>query len=128
MISNELDDPLDPYEGEGEQEKVFDAGDKKSVKRRKKGISKEVDRAAEEMAAVLATEGGRNVIWRIIQSTGMMESPPGRATDIIRYTGRQDIGRALLFEVLSTDPNAYILMQRSQQQRDMRMKKEDSDG
>ncbi len=88
-----------------------DVGDVKKVKEKKTKATLEYERQVEELRQVLATEGGRNVIWRFLSMTHIFDDPIGDTNTIMRVVGGQDIGRQMLADVFTSDPKAYILMQ-----------------
>lgn len=60
----------------------------------------------------LATEAGRAYIWGQLERTGMFRTAfAGEATHISSYLqGRQDLGRKMLEQVFTADPEAYNIM------------------
>ena len=102
-----------------EDKKPFDAGDEAKVSKSKTKAKLEEERQVEELRVVLSTEGGRNVVWRMLSMAGMFNSPIGETNDIIRSVGRPDMGREILGDIFTSDPNAYILMQQEAKERNL---------
>jgi hypothetical protein len=77
-------------------------------------VDEKVRRANElaDMRAVLSTRAGRNVLWRQLSQCGLFETITVQSSEIYVRSGRRDAGLALIAEITTADPEAYILMQR----------------
>lgn len=72
-----------------------------------------------ELIHVLSREGGRAIIWRLLEKAGVFQSGfHGENTHMSAFaSGRRDIGLELLNEVLTADPNSYSLMRIENEER-----------
>lgn len=70
-------------------------------------------RASLDTAAVMATESGRRFVWWLLGKAGIEKSVlrDGEARALY-WAGRQDMGHELQAHVITTDPDAYLVMQR----------------
>lgn len=69
-------------------------------------------KATFDMQAVLATEEGKRVLWRIVTLCGVWERNPawninGQSQF---YEGRRDIGKTLMEDIQAINPNLIPLM------------------
>ena len=106
-----------------EEEVPFDVGDERQVSKRKTKAELERERQVEELRVILSTEGGRNVVWRVLAMSQIFNSPPADTNDAFRMVGRQDLGRELLNEIFTSDKDAFILMQTEGNERDSKIGK-----
>ena len=102
-----------------DKKQPFDAGDEVKVGKRKIKAKLEREKQVEELRVILSTKGGRNVIWRLLSMAKLFNDPIGDTNDIMRQIGAQCIGRLILAEVFTSDPNAYILMQQEAKERNL---------
>lgn len=91
---------------------VRSASDPDQVKNAR--VDEKVRRANElaDMRAVLSTPEGRRVLWRQLSQCGLFESITVQSSEIYVRSGRRDAGLALIAEITTADPEAYLLMQR----------------
>lgn len=90
----------------------FDAGDPKSVKRRKDLIEAEGLREANDMRAVLAMPEGERVLYRLLGMTGIFKSSFNTNGLAMGFAeGQRHIGLLMLASIEAADPAAFIRMQ-----------------
>ena len=77
------------------------------------------DRHTKELRALLATEGGRAFVWRILSECGVyVSSYVGEAPlAMARNEGKRHIGLWTLREITEVDPLIYPKMQREAKER-----------
>ena len=70
-------------------------------------------RFAKNLAAVLSTEAGQEVLWAVLGRTKILESIYVQSAEIYYNAGRQDVGHWLLEQLEKADPRALLtLMER----------------
>lgn len=63
--------------------------------------------------AVMQTPEGRRFVWWLLGKAGINESVmKDGESRVLYWAGRQDMGRELQVHVITTDADAYLLMQR----------------
>lgn len=82
-------------------EQVIEAGKKEKLKRQNEMI---------DLARVLETREGRNVIWRILSKCGVYKSVWRQSAEIHYLAGQQDLGHWLQSEIVNTDENYLFKM------------------
>ena len=89
---------------------VGNAADKKQVK---EGGRKERDKRKDELAdlkAVLDTDPGRRVMWRLMEQCKVFGSIWESSAKIHYNAGQQDLGHYLMGEVVAADEDALFKM------------------
>lgn len=72
-----------------------------------------VDRARKDLKAVLDTAPGRRLVWSILASAGVYgRSFTGDALASAFNEGRREVGIALLEQIETEQPGAYLTMMR----------------
>lgn len=90
---------------------TYDAGDEAKVAKRTTKAKRARDLELDQMRAVLATEAGRAVLWRLMAHAGIMAT--SFAVDpylTARNEGRREQGIWLFTEIEAADPSVYLLM------------------
>ncbi len=92
------------------EEKTYDAGDLEAVTTARRRAKVARDGELGELRALLATEGGRSVVWRILGRCGIY-APSYAGDEQTEYReGRRSIGLWLLAEIQAADRRAYLTM------------------
>lgn len=107
------------------EQEPFDAGDEVQVGKRKTKAKLQREREVYELQQILSTEGGRMIMFNILSMCHLYDDPPFDADVLPRFVGYQDVGRKILLEIFTADPNAYILMQKESEDRRINKEKED---
>ncbi len=93
-----------------EVEKPYDAGDLDAVTTAKRRAKVARDSELGELRALLATQGGRNVMWRVLAQCGIY-APSYAGDGATEYReGRRAIGLWLLAEIQAADQRGYLTM------------------
>lgn len=85
----------------------------KQVRRAGQREKRAARQRALDTVAVMASPEGRRFVWWLLRRAGVTQSVlrDGEARALY-WAGRQDMGHELLEHVITTDPDAYLLMQR----------------
>lgn len=97
---------------------MSDRGDERVVKKYKKANRLLRETEIEELNAILATYGGRRLIWRMLSQCGLYSSAPLDPADTQRFEGKRDIGLWIIEEMFTASPNAYTLIRSDAAARD----------
>ena len=105
-------------------ESPFDAGDQGKVSKRKSKAKLTAEREVADISAVLDTYEGRAFVWRLLEHSGMYETSfRGEETHRMAMAeGKRNFGIWLLNELLTIDPNYYIIIRNEAVSRDTREK------
>ena len=97
----------------------YDSGDDEQVKTRKTKYQLRRETETEYLKQILATKGGRNFIWRLLETCGVFHSVSNSdAIPMAINSGRRDAGLWALVEVFAADPAAFIKMQTENSEED----------
>ncbi len=97
--------------------KQVNTGDEKQVRKRQNLADLAREREIEEMRQVLSTVGGRAVIYRILMEGDPEGNPVTHELESFRQMGRQDVGRYILKEVFTSNPEASTVMRLEAEER-----------
>lgn len=89
----------------------YDTGDNEAVAEKRKSAKFVRTERQEQMKAVLATKEGRDVIWRILEQTGLYKDAFTGNSSTFYNEGKRAIGLYLIEEMLSADAEAYVKLQ-----------------
>ena len=93
--------------------------DRKAISNHKKAeqLSKQAEADKNEMIKeMIKTRQGRAFLWWILEITGLNQSPMTSNALFISYnTGKGDIGREILANILEVSPNGYLEMLKEKQ-------------
>lgn len=93
---------------------VHNAADARQVREARKKVRQSAQRERDDMRAVLATEAGRRVLWRLLEHCQPFASALGATDAITNFTvGRQDVGHFLYAQITEANPDAFIQMMRA---------------
>lgn len=90
---------------------VTKAGDANQVEVAKRRTAEAAKQADNDLRMLLSLPEGRRFLWRMLSHCRLYETPMGEAERITYNIGRQDVGRFILREIQSVQPEAYIAMQ-----------------
>ncbi len=89
---------------------TYDTGNVKEVKKRKTKAQLAAERDDAWLREVLSTEGGRAVLYKILEHCGVYRSPITDPLETFRELGRQDVGRWLMGEIFTCQSHVYTTM------------------
>lgn len=93
---------------------VRNAADAGQVRAARKKESQALRRERDQMRAVLATDAGRAVLWRLLDHCSAFETALGATDAITNFNiGRQDVGHFLYAQITEANPEAFIAMMRA---------------
>lgn len=93
---------------------VQNAADAKQVKEARKKVRLADQQRRADLRAVLATEAGRRVLWRVLEHCQPFASALGATDAITNFNvGRQDVGHFLFAQITEANPEAFIQMMRA---------------
>jgi len=94
------------------EKKPVDVGDETSVTEQQTAADLVRQREVVEFKALLGTYGGRSLIWRVLDKSGVHSSSfVAGYCDVTSFNeGGRSLGLWLLDEVFTSDENAYTLM------------------
>lgn len=72
-----------------------------------------------DVKAVLDTEAGKRLMWRLLEEASVFESIWDPSSKIHYKAGKQDFGHFLLAEIGRASPEAYVQMMHQAQKRAM---------
>lgn len=108
---------------DGDAPVVRNASNPREVARGKRLEERRRERELGDLRAVLTTEEGRRVIWRLLEHCAVFQSIWHPSALIHHNAGRQDVGHFLMAEVQEADELAYFEMAR--EARANRLREED---
>ena len=92
-----------------------DLTDEKQVRRRNKKVSKERDHELADLQAVLNTDAGRRLLWRILDRSKLLAQDLFTGNSYTYYNlGKRDDGLWLYYEIMEAAPQAFISMMQAQ--------------
>lgn len=89
----------------------YDAGDEASVGKRKTKDQLRIENEREEWKKLLGTRWGRNILWRLLASTGVYRVSFTGNSETFFKEGRRSVGLSILDAIFDADVKAYTLMQ-----------------
>lgn len=90
---------------------VYDASDAAQVAKRQGEEKRRRDRDADDMRAVLGTDQGRRVIWRLMEHCGVFRSTfTGHGARDAFNEGARNVGLFVMGEMIAADPDALTSM------------------
>lgn len=91
---------------------VRNAASRREIEQAKARQKRRQARMKEAFRKVLETKEGRLVLWEIISSAGVYETPwDGHAMTMAKNVGRGDFGRELLADLANLDESLFMLME-----------------
>ena len=93
------------------------AADRRQVEYAERRERRRAAMFAQALQATLQTAEGRALLWCLIEKAGVFRSVWENSARIHYNAGRQDYGHELLADILETDPQHYLLMEREARQR-----------
>ena len=90
--------------------KAVDAGDAGKVDARSTRLSITRDDEVADLQAVLNLDGGRRLLWRLLERAGIYKTSFTGNSETFFKEGRRDMGLFLLNEIQEADPDAYLKM------------------
>lgn len=99
---------------------VRNAADPEQVKRGGRKEKDARDRELHDLRAVLATEPGRRVLWRVLWHCGVFASVYDEGPLIYKNAGRQDVGHFLMAEIEAADDEAIFRLMVEARRREKR--------
>ena len=90
---------------------VTKAADREQVEVAKRRAGEAARQADSDLKTLLSLPEFRRFAYRMLSHTRIYETPWGEGERIHYNIGRQDVGRFLLREIQSVQPEAYIAMQ-----------------
>ena len=93
---------------------MSDVGDEKDYKKKKTAWELQKEKEEEYLRVVLSTVQGRDVMWRVLEFTGLYHTSYDRDAphETSFREGKRQIGLLLLSEINNVDPLAFQLMQK----------------
>jgi len=91
--------------------KPLDVGDETSVGKRKTKVQLRIENEREEMRQLLEKKWGRNILWRLLEQTGVYKPSFTGNSETFFKEGRRSVGLAILDMIFDADIKAYGLMQ-----------------
>jgi hypothetical protein len=93
---------------------VRNAADSSQVRDARKKVRQSAKREREQLRAVLATEAGRAVLWRVVDHCHAFSTALGATDAITNFNvGRQDVGHFLIAQITEASPDAFLTMMRA---------------
>lgn len=93
---------------------VRNAADPAQVRDARKRERRSAKRELDDMRAVLATDAGKRVLWRILDHCSPFATALGATDAITNFNvGRQDVGHFLYAQITEASPDAFIAMMRA---------------
>ena len=93
------------------EQKPYDVGDEASVGKRKTKNQLRIERERQEMHKLLQTRWGRNILWRLLNATGVYKISFTGNSETFFKEGRRSVGLSILDMIFDADIKAYGLMQ-----------------
>jgi hypothetical protein len=95
-------------------------GDQSAVKSRKKRHKLLEERQIEELRQMIDTPGGRWLLWRILEKTGLFSSlSHSNPHEMAISSGARDVGLWLIGEINEADRNGYRRLMDEAKERDI---------
>jgi|DEB19_MinimDraft_3_1074340.scaffolds.fasta_scaffold25158_2 hypothetical protein len=91
-------------------EKPYDAGDVEAVQSARRRAKVARDSELGELRVLLGTEGGRNVLWRVLSRCGIYAPSHTGDGETAWREGKRAIGLWLLAEIQAADRRGYLTM------------------
>jgi hypothetical protein len=88
----------------------YDAGDEKQVKKNKTRKKIQAEQEQIDLKTILATAGGRRVIWWILEECGVYRTSFTGNSHTFFNEGKRQIGLMLIEKIFAADPTAYTNM------------------
>lgn len=103
------------------EEKSYDSGDEAQVQKRKSKDDRRRTAEVRDLKKLLDTYEGRHWIWKLIDLSGTHGcSFVAGYPDVTAFNeGARKFGTILLNEVLTSDPNAYMIMRMEAEKRNI---------
>lgn len=79
----------------------------------------------EHTKTLLATYGGRWVLWEIIADCGVFKASMETSGKVYMYQGMRNIGLKIMDRVTDADDEAFLMMMREAKQREQKAQDED---
>lgn len=95
---------------------AFNAADEEQVQERTRKEKRGRELELEDMAALLATKGGRRVIWRYLTACGVFRTSFDGSSRTYFAEGMRNVGLMLLADINEADPQAYVTMLKESQE------------
>lgn len=91
-------------------EKPFDAGDEKQVKKRKTKIQIRKEQDKEDLRSILSSASGRRFMWKLLEECGVYKISFTGNSHTFFNEGKRQIGLRLIEDIFDAAPNAYTEM------------------
>ena len=103
------------------EDKPYDSGDEAQVQKRKSKADRRATAEQRDLRKLLDTYEGRHWLWKIISEAGTHScSFVGGYPDVTAFNeGARKFGTIILNEVLTCEPNAYMVMRMEAEKRDL---------
>ena len=89
---------------------AYNAADETQVEERTRKDKRGRELELDDMAALLATKGGRRIIWRYLDKCGVFRTSMTGNSQTFFNEGMRNIGLMLLTDINEADPMAYVTM------------------
>ena len=94
-----------------QRHEIYDASDPDQVARRKGEDKRRREREANDLRAVLQTDQGRRVMWRLLEHCGVFRSTfTGHGARDAFNEGARNVGLFVMGELIAADPDALTSM------------------
>lgn len=91
---------------------LYDAGDEIQVRKRKTKAQLQREQEISDLRAVLDTEPGKRLLWRLLGECGIHRDPfSTNALAMAKAVGAQSIGRFIEVEIAEACPEKFLEMQ-----------------
>lgn len=95
-----------------EEAVTFNAADPSQVRERGRKDKREIEKAQDDLRAVLALPQGRRFLWRLLATCGTNKSSFHPSGQVFAHNeGRRSVGVEVMVDIIEADPQAWIGMQ-----------------
>lgn len=94
-----------------QRHEIYDASDPDQVAKRKGDEKRQREREVNDLRAVLQTDQGRRVMWRLLEHCGVFRSTfTGHGARDAFNEGARNVGLFVMGELIAADPDALTAM------------------
>ena len=89
------------------------AADEQQVSNAKQKEKLQRERELNDLRFILSTDQGRRTMWRYLELCGVYKSSFTGSSETFFLEGQRNIGLKIIADIMESDPEAYIKMQKT---------------